>query len=915
MRIAYLLDIIKKIFFIFIVLISVLITGCKTSSNSGGEEPIPSLSISLGDIIALPIETLVDESAYYEAKISTNGSSKSSEEIEIDDITYPQSNKNITITPENTGEVGPGKLCINSAGHKARLKANETCFIDFNIRSSTSNTFVGKLQATVKSIDLYHTTEKKYAEHTVSTTFVPELTNQNKPIFLKSSGGKYFTGVIAPGHTLNIPVQAPKEGEGFNNLELHFPPWVTKNIDSCDSEPLVDGKVHYLKPGEVHIFACTFDNFTDFTPAQIDMLYKNEDSNHKPLIYTTAANSESTGISVINPDTPIIASNSPNVALIAPSYFYGATESDLSKPQPYTITVYNISDKNITLTSLENSASISSLVKDDPIPGGTCSLDGSIAPSESCTFLIQPTGNIDNNNANYFDNTATLKYSIGIEASEETEFASRIATETNVRSASSPNMDLTDSSIAGTVEGIYTLENKGPYQWQPSQDPNFYKINTKDNHAPTVLTTTTSSCLAGAPIDVGKSCDIVIQATKDTTTAPQSGTLRVKKGEDENNLVADYTSESYDVIDTTKPTIEWLFKGPGTNDDFIQIASPLSTQNLIDNQTYTYKIKNISSGTLTIDSISTDIPINNNNCSNGTELNRDGECTFTVEPSYGEDTVSQTITLDTQSDISNPLDKTIRVNIGDTFIFDYLNVGDEVTIDGKLYLVVQDGDGTAGIKNTDVYKDWINADNCGIITSHVTNMVKLFNNASTFNQPLDNWDTSNVTDMSFMFDHATNFNRPLDNWDTSKVTNMHDMFNSDTLFNKPLNKWDTSEVTNMQGMFNYATNFNQPLDNWDTSKVTNMSGMFYNASSFDRPLDNWDTSKVTNMSFMFGHATNFNQPLDNWDTSKVTDISFMFNTATSFNQDISQWNISSVTTSNSFSYGSGLINVNLPKFQ
>jgi len=37
----------------------------------------------------------------------------------------------------------------------------------------------------------------------------------------------------------------------------------------------------------------------------------------------------------------------------------------------------------------------------------------------------------------------------------------------------------------------------------------------------------------------------------------------------------------------------------------------------------------------------------------------------------------------------------------------------------------------------------------------------MFFNASSFNQPLNNWNVSKVTDMSFMFWHAESFNQPL----------------------------------------------------------------------------------------------------------------------------------------------------------
>ena len=46
--------------------------------------------------------------------------------------------------------------------------------------------------------------------------------------------------------------------------------------------------------------------------------------------------------------------------------------------------------------------------------------------------------------------------------------------------------------------------------------------------------------------------------------------------------------------------------------------------------------------------------------------------------------------------------------------------------------------------------------------------------ATSFNQPLDNWDVSNVTDMS-MFESAE-FDQPLNDWDVSNVTNIEVCF-------------------------------------------------------------------------------------------------------------------------------------------
>ncbi len=204
-------------------------------------------------------------------------------------------------------------------------------------------------------------------------------------------------------------------------------------------------------------------------------------------------------------------------------------------------------------------------------------------------------------------------------------------------------------------------------------------------------------------------------------------------------------------------------------------------------------------------------------------------------------------------------------------------------------------------------------------TSNVVDMNNMFNNATAFNKPLDNWNTSNVLNMSGMFFYATAFNQSLNTWNTSKVVDMNSMFTGTSAFDQSLNAWNTSNVTNMSYMFNSTTAFNGSINDWNTSKVTNMGGMFNNATAFNQPLNNWNTGNVTNMSYMFfniafnqslntwntinvtdmnnmfANTTAFNQSLNAWNTSNVNDMSFMFNSTTTFNGSISNWNTSKVT--------------------
>jgi surface protein len=96
------------------------------------------------------------------------------------------------------------------------------------------------------------------------------------------------------------------------------------------------------------------------------------------------------------------------------------------------------------------------------------------------------------------------------------------------------------------------------------------------------------------------------------------------------------------------------------------------------------------------------------------------------------------------------------------------------------------------------------------------------------------------------------------------------MFNGATSFNQPLNNWNTSLVTTMANMFQGASSFNQPLNSWNTSKVTSMGYMFQGATSFNQPTEIGIPLLVQVCIAMFQSATSFNQPIGNWNTSKVT---------------------------------------------
>ena len=142
----------------------------------------------------------------------------------------------------------------------------------------------------------------------------------------------------------------------------------------------------------------------------------------------------------------------------------------------------------------------------------------------------------------------------------------------------------------------------------------------------------------------------------------------------------------------------------------------------------------------------------------------------------------------------------------------------------------------------------------------ITDMIYMFEDATSFNHSINNWDTSNVTGMSGMFCGASSFDQPLNKWDTGNVKNMSEMFWLASSFNQSINNWNTSNVTNMERMFSYATSFNQPLNDWDTCNVGNMRYMFQHAESFDQPLEQWCLNSVS----------------DQWSVDSVSDVALMF---------------------------------------
>ena len=105
------------------------------------------------------------------------------------------------------------------------------------------------------------------------------------------------------------------------------------------------------------------------------------------------------------------------------------------------------------------------------------------------------------------------------------------------------------------------------------------------------------------------------------------------------------------------------------------------------------------------------------------------------------------------------------------------------------------------------------------------------------------------------------FNADISKWDVSRVTDMGKMFIDASAFNANISEWDVAQVNKMEQMFQGAKSFNADISNWDVSSVTSMRLMFAHAISFNVDISKWDVSGVRWMQWMFSHARSFNWKL------------------------------------------------------
>ena len=129
--------------------------------------------------------------------------------------------------------------------------------------------------------------------------------------------------------------------------------------------------------------------------------------------------------------------------------------------------------------------------------------------------------------------------------------------------------------------------------------------------------------------------------------------------------------------------------------------------------------------------------------------------------------------------------------------------------------------------------------------TNVTSFISTFQDCSSFNQPIGNWDVSNVTTIRYMFVRSS-FNQPLNNWDVSNVTNMFTMFYLNNSFNQDVSDWDITSVADFRFFATSATfstsNYDAILIGWEAT----LQAAFPNGSGYTPSITiDFGTSKYT----------------------------------------------------------------------
>ena len=179
----------------------------------------------------------------------------------------------------------------------------------------------------------------------------------------------------------------------------------------------------------------------------------------------------------------------------------------------------------------------------------------------------------------------------------------------------------------------------------------------------------------------------------------------------------------------------------------------------------------------------------------------------------------------------------------------------------------------------------------------------MFHNFSSLQEiDMQNFDGKNIENLRDLFSNCSNLaSVNFAGFNTSKVNNMTSMFYANfALKNLDLSSFDTSNVVYMNDMFSGMRELvNLNLSSFNTSKVEIMVNMFYDVRKIKNlNVSNFDTRNVKKTRNMFANMLELESlDVSHFDTSKVEDMAMMFAQDHKLNPlNLSNFNTSRVTT-------------------